>query len=39
MKGLLKAIRGARLLREGWDKGLRIRHYLLPNGDVLEIVG
>lgn len=40
MKDVLKALQGSRLIAEGVEKdGRKVRHYLLLNGKVLEIVG
>lgn len=38
MKTLLEMLQGSRLLGQGVDQfGRKIEHYLLPNGQVLEI--
>ena len=38
MKELLKVMRGARIIAEGIENGLRIIHYLLRDGRVVEVV-
>ena len=38
MRELLQALRGSRLIARGEEKGCEILHYLLPGGQVLEVV-
>jgi hypothetical protein len=38
MKDLLTALRGSRLLAEGVYGRRMVRHYLMPDGRVLEVV-
>lgn len=38
MKELLAALRGARIVAEGWENGRKIIHFLLVDGRVIEIV-
>lgn len=38
MKDILHALKGARLIAEMEDGSVRIRHYLLPDGMVLEVL-
>jgi len=38
MAELLKALRGARLIAMGMVGGRKVCHYLMSNGNVLEVV-
>ena len=37
MQNLLKATRGAKVIAQGWDDSAYIIHYLLQDGNVLEV--
>ncbi len=39
MKEMLKALRGARVIAQGWgEDGRKITHYLLSDGRVIETI-
>ena len=38
MKELLKLVRGARIIAQGWERGRKVTHYLLIDGRVIEVV-
>lgn len=38
MKEVLEALKGARLIAKGTDKGSEVFHYLLPDHRVVEVV-